>query len=87
MEGATSGEHLPACFSLQGTPTADLPPWLLGVVTVGPVTLLGAASASGSLALARMAERRESLGAGAAVYRRAVPGANSSRSTPGAEKR
>ena len=48
-----------------GTPTSDVPIWLLGGVVVGSITVLSSASAAGSLALARRAETRRSLGAGA----------------------
>lgn len=47
-----------------GAASGVLPLWLRAAVIIGPVTLLGAVSASGSLALARMAERRELPGAG-----------------------
>jgi hypothetical protein len=50
-----------------GTSGAGLPLWLLGVVTMGTTSLLGAASASATLALARMSEDRELLDAGADV--------------------
>jgi peptidoglycan/LPS O-acetylase OafA/YrhL len=46
-----------------GEPTTDVPLWLLATVVIGTITLLSAASAAGSLALARMAEKR-ALGAG-----------------------
>lgn len=41
------------------TPAGDV--WLLTAVIAGPLALLSAASASGSLLLARMAEGRELL--------------------------
>jgi hypothetical protein len=44
---------------------SDPPRWLLNGLVVGSLTLLSAISAAGSLALARMAERRELPGAGA----------------------
>jgi hypothetical protein len=52
---------------LVGTPKAELPQWLLRVVIIGPTTLLSAASAAASLALARRAEKRDLLDAGADV--------------------
>lgn len=50
-----------------GEPTTEIPLWLLGVLVIGTITGLSAASAAGSLALARMGERRE-LGAGAGPH-------------------
>lgn len=47
-----------------GTPTSAIPLWQLALAVVGAITLLCAASAAGSLALARMGERREALTAG-----------------------
>lgn len=47
-----------------GEPTGTVPVWLLASVVVGSITLLSAASAAGSLALARMGETRGQLGAG-----------------------
>lgn len=47
-----------------GAASGVLPLWLRAAVIVAPVTLLGAVSATGSLALARRGERREMLGAG-----------------------
>jgi hypothetical protein len=52
---------------LVGTPKAELPQWLLRIVIIGPTTLLSAASAAASLALARRAEKRDLLDAGADV--------------------
>ncbi|MBW3572917.1 MAG: hypothetical protein KY467_17610 [Gemmatimonadetes bacterium] len=48
-----------------GESTSKLPLWLLASVVIGSITLLSALSAAGSLALARMAEKRELLHAGA----------------------
>jgi hypothetical protein len=45
----------------------DLVPWGLTATICAPLTVLGALSAAGSLALARMAGTRHSLGAGADV--------------------
>jgi hypothetical protein len=62
--GAVAGLLVGALPFVVGEPTTELPLWLLGGVVIGSITLLSAASATGSLALARMAQRRESLGAG-----------------------
>ena len=48
-----------------GEPTTERPLWLLATVVVGTITLLSAASAAGSLALARRAGKRQRPGAGA----------------------
>ena len=53
---------LPFALLAAGAPT-ELPLWLLGVVIIGPITLLSAGSALGTLALARRAEERELLDA------------------------
>jgi len=50
-----------------GEPTTDYPLWLLATVVIVPITLLGALSAAGSLALARMAERRGPRGEAVAL--------------------
>ena len=47
-----------------GTPTSAVPRWLLALAIVVPITLLSAASAAGSLALARLSQRREPRDAG-----------------------
>ena len=57
--GAMAGLLVGALPFAVGESTAELPVWLLGVVAIGSITLLSAASAAGSLALARMAEKRE----------------------------
>jgi hypothetical protein len=46
-------------------PTTERPLWLLALVVVGSLTVLSGASAAGSLALARMAEKRRPLRAAA----------------------
>lgn len=48
-----------------GTPAADVDVARLATVVIGSFTLVSAASAAGSLALARRAEKRETLGGGA----------------------
>ncbi len=62
--GAVGGLLLslvPAAFVAVGLPSANVDLWLFTAVIMGPVTLLSAISASGSLMLARMAEDRELL--------------------------
>lgn len=54
---------LPFGILAAGTSGAGLPLWLLGAVTMGTTSLLGALSAAGTLALARMSEDRELLDA------------------------
>jgi hypothetical protein len=49
---------------LLGTPSAEIDVARLAAVVIGSFTLMSAASAAGSLALARKAEKREMLGAG-----------------------
>ena len=44
-------------------PPSESPLWLVGAVVIGSLTLLGAVTAAGSLALARWAKRREVRGA------------------------
>ena len=65
--GAVAGLIAGVLPFVLGDPTTELPQWLLGGVVTGSTTLLGAISAAGSLAVARRAERRESLGAGSAA--------------------
>ena len=57
--GAVAGLLVGALPFAVGESTTKLPVWLLGVVVIGSITLLSAVSAAGSLALARMAEKRE----------------------------
>ena len=56
--GAVAGLLLGVFAVGTGMASGVLPLWLRAVVIIGPMTLLSAVSASGSLALARMAERR-----------------------------
>lgn len=65
--GACAGVLLGLVPFVLGTPTSELPLWVVGGIVIGFTTSLCAISAAGSLALARMAERRESLEAGADV--------------------
>ena len=50
-----------------GTPNTALPLWQWAAVIIGPMTLLGAVSAAGSLALARRARKPELPDAGAGL--------------------
>ena len=65
--GAAAGLLVGALPFAVGESTSELPLWLLGVVVIGTLTLLSGVSAAGSLALARMAGRRELPDAGADV--------------------
>ena len=62
--GAFAGLLVGALPFVIGDPATETPLWLLAVVVIGSITLLSAVSAAGSLALARMAERRAPAGAG-----------------------
>ena len=57
--GAVAGLLVGVLPFAVGTPSAELPLWLWGIVIIGPITLLSAVSAAGSLTLARMAKERE----------------------------
>ena len=65
--GAAAGLLVGALPFTIGDPTTERPLWLLAGVVIGSITLLSAVSAAGSLALARRAEKRDLLGAGANV--------------------
>ena len=64
--GAAAGFATGALPLMLGTVNPRLPFWFPGVV-IGSITLLGALSAAGSLALARRAEKRELLSGGSRV--------------------
>jgi hypothetical protein len=63
--GAVGGLLVGVLPFAAGTPNTALPLWQWAAVIIGPMTLLGAVSAAGSLALARRAKKPESLHAGA----------------------
>lgn len=65
--GALAGLLVGALPFAVGASTAALPLWLSGALVIGSITLLSAISAAGSLALARMVERRAPLAAGVDV--------------------
>jgi hypothetical protein len=73
--GALAGLLIGVLPFTLGDVNTERPLWLLGVVIIGSITLLGAVSAAGSLALARMAEKRELLDARADVAEVARTGA------------
>ena len=56
--GAVSGLLVGVFPFVAGTVNTAFPLWLWGVVTIGPVALLSAASAVGSALIARMAKKR-----------------------------
>jgi len=58
---------IPAAMVAMGLATPNIPLWQITAALVGPCTFGGAVAASGSLALARMAEDRELLDASADV--------------------
>ena len=63
--GAVAGLLVGVLPFLIGESTSELPPWLLGVVVVGSITLLSTVSAVGSALLPRYAARRQTrAGAG-----------------------
>ena len=62
--GAGAGFLVGVLPFLLGTPTTASPLGLLAPIVIGSFTLMSALSAAGSLALARMAERRGTLGVG-----------------------
>ena len=63
--GAVAGLLLGVLPFAVGSPNSELPLWLLGVVIIGPMTLLSAVSAVGSALLFRYAGREQTpAGAG-----------------------
>lgn len=63
--GAVTGLLLGVLAVGTGLASSALSLWLRVAVIIGPLTLLSALSAAGSLALARMTERREAIHTGA----------------------
>ena len=55
--GAVAGLLVGALPFAVGEPTSELPVWLLAAVVIGATTLLSAASAAGSLVIARRGKR------------------------------
>jgi hypothetical protein len=62
--GAFAGLLVGALPFMIGESTSEIPVWMLAGVVIGSITGLSAASAAGSLALARMAERHALADAG-----------------------
>ncbi|MBB6072294.1 hypothetical protein HNQ61_003956 [Longimicrobium terrae] len=67
--GAAAGLLVGTLPFLIGEPTSDRPVWVLAAIVISSITLLSAASAAGSLALARMADRRDPLDGEARINR------------------
>ena len=63
--GAVAGLLVGTLPFALGDATTRIPLWLLAGTVIGSITLLSALSAAGSLALARRAQKRELLAAGA----------------------
>lgn len=57
--GAAAGLIVGTLPFLIGEPTSDRPVWILAAIVITSITVLSAVSAAGSLALARMADRRD----------------------------
>jgi hypothetical protein len=71
--GAAAGLLVGTLPFVIGDPTTEIPLWALAAGVIGTITLLSAGSAAGSLALARMAERRELPGGSADAARTGIP--------------
>jgi hypothetical protein len=70
--GAFAGLLVGTIPFLIGDPTTEIPLWQLAAVVIGSITGLSAASAAGSLALARMAEKRARADGGVDVARAGI---------------
>lgn len=66
--GALAGLMVGSLPFAIGEPRFPFPLWVSAVILIGPITLLCAGSAAGTLALARRGERRELLGGAEDVY-------------------
>lgn len=67
--GAVAGLVVGALPFVLGSNSSGFPTWQLALMIMGPISVLSGVSAAGSLAIARMADRRESLDAGPATAR------------------
>ncbi|HEY0970598.1 MAG TPA: hypothetical protein VGE02_06445 [Gemmatimonadales bacterium] len=65
--GAAAGVMVGTFPFLIGDSSSGIPVWLLAGIVIGSITTMSSVSAAGSLALARVAERRELLDAGAGM--------------------
>ncbi len=63
--GAIAGLIVGSIPFVIGDSSTEMPTWLFASIVIGVITLMSAASAAGSLAIARMADEPEVLGAGA----------------------
>jgi hypothetical protein len=72
--GAVAGLLVGMVPFVAGSNSTNLPTWLLMFAIIGPITLLSAVSAGGSLALARRAEKLNFLDARADVAKVGVTG-------------
>ena len=72
--GAVAGLLVGMVPFVAGSNSTNLPTWLLMFAIIGPITLLSAVSAGGSLALARRAEKLNLLDARADVAKAGVTG-------------
>jgi hypothetical protein len=82
--GALAGLLVGTLPFLVGEPTTEVPLWLLALGVIGTITLLSAASAAGSLAIARRADDRSdrSTGGGTALREAASRGAIDASAAP-----
>ena len=72
--GALAGLLIGILPFVLGTPTDDIPRWVLPLIITAPITVLSAVSAAASLALARRAENRVLLDGTSDAAARGLPG-------------